>query len=200
MTDSDNEQRGTRRRALTILATTFGGIGLAWAAYHGLVGRHHVVSDNAYVAGHLVQITPQTAGTLIAVQVDDADRVEAGDVLARLDPADARLAFDQARAALAQAVRDVRAQFADAQMLQALVSQREAQLVSARAAAVQAQAEHARRERLGQAGVVSGEALSAAIRAHAAADAEVAAADSALAAAACARIAALSASPDTTPA
>lgn len=183
MTQQLGGRQRQRRRALAVLAAVFVGIGLVWGGYHGVIGRHHVSSDNAYVAGHRVQVTPQTAGTLVSIQVEDTDRVEAGQVIARLDPADARIDFDEARAALAQRVREVRAQFADADALAAQVAQREAQVESARAAAQRLRAEHARRQTLREAGVVSGETLSAAASARAAAEAELAAAQSALRAA-----------------
>jgi len=48
-------------------------------------------------------VSAQTGGTVMAVLVEPGDEVEEGDVLVRLDPTDARLAVQQAEAALAAA-------------------------------------------------------------------------------------------------
>jgi multidrug efflux pump subunit AcrA (membrane-fusion protein) len=60
-----------------------------------------------------VEVTPQVAGTVIAVGADDTDRVQAGQMLVQLDPADAQVALDQAEAELARAVREVRTLYAN---------------------------------------------------------------------------------------
>ena len=85
---------------------------LAYTAWWALVARYHEHTDNAYVSGNLVQITPQTSGTVLAIQADDTDYVTAGQPLVLLDPADARVALEQAEADLAQQVRQARNLFA----------------------------------------------------------------------------------------
>jgi membrane fusion protein (multidrug efflux system) len=75
-----------------------------------------------------VQITPQVAGTVIAINTDDTAHVTAGTVLVRFDPADARVALDQAEAQLAQTVREVRSVYANNSTLQAQIAAREADL------------------------------------------------------------------------
>jgi membrane fusion protein (multidrug efflux system) len=97
-----------RKRALLVLALVFLVIATAYGAYWFSVLRWLETTDDAYVAGHIVQITPQVGGTVKAVFVDDTDTVAAGDTLVELDDADGRVALDQAEAALAQAVREVR--------------------------------------------------------------------------------------------
>jgi membrane fusion protein (multidrug efflux system) len=92
-------------RALTLV---FLCIAAAYGVYWFSVLRWRESTDDAYVAGHIVQITPQVGGTVKAVFVDDTDAVAAGDTLLELDAADSRVALDQAEAALAQAVREVR--------------------------------------------------------------------------------------------
>ena len=94
-----------RRKALTALASVVVVAGLGWAAYEYLVASHYESTDNAYVQGNVIQITPQIGGTVVALMADDTDFVKAGQPLMQLDPADARVALDQAEAALAQAVR-----------------------------------------------------------------------------------------------
>src|SRR6478609_6043479 len=104
--------RGRRRGVLLLLFLVFVGAGVAWGLWWRLVGRWHENTDNAYVAGHVVQVTPQVAGTVVAIGAEDTDRVQAGQVLVRLDPSDAQVALGQAEAQLAQAVREVRTLYA----------------------------------------------------------------------------------------
>lgn len=47
-----------RKRALRLLTLLLLGLGVGWALWWGLVSRHHVETDDAYVAGDVVQITP----------------------------------------------------------------------------------------------------------------------------------------------
>jgi membrane fusion protein (multidrug efflux system) len=93
---------------MLILSLVFFCMAAAYGAYWFSVLRWRESTDDAYVAGHIVQITPQVGGTVKAIFVDDTDTVAAGDTLVELDDADSRVALDQAEAALAQAVREVR--------------------------------------------------------------------------------------------
>ena len=119
---------GRRKQLLTRLAAAFAVAGLAYGAWWALVARHHEHTDNAYVGGNLVQVTPQTTGTVLAIQADDTDFVQAGQPLVTLDPADARVALEQAEADLAQQVRQVRNLFAGRGAAAAQVALREAEL------------------------------------------------------------------------
>ncbi|MGB5852917.1 MAG: biotin/lipoyl-binding protein, partial [Rhodanobacter sp.] len=103
-----------RRRALLIVAAVFILAGLAWFALWFFVFSTRVKTDNAYVGGNQVAISAQVPGTVVAILADDTQRVEAGQVLVRLDPTDAKVRLEQARSALAQAVRGVRQQISSA--------------------------------------------------------------------------------------
>ncbi|RYY84025.1 MAG: biotin/lipoyl-binding protein, partial [Comamonadaceae bacterium] len=99
---------GKRKKGLIAIAAIVVVGGLAWGAYEWLVASHYETTDNAYVQGNVVQITPQVGGTVMAIHADDTDFVKAGQPLVTLDPADARVALEQAEAALGQAVRQLR--------------------------------------------------------------------------------------------
>ncbi|HWU76589.1 MAG TPA: efflux RND transporter periplasmic adaptor subunit [Rhodanobacter sp.] len=103
-----------RRRALLIVASVFILAGLAWFLLWFFVFSTRVVTDNAYVSGNQVTISAQVPGTVVAILADDTQRVDAGQVLVRLDPTDAKVRLEQARSALAQAVRGVRQQTSSA--------------------------------------------------------------------------------------
>ncbi|MBN8896083.1 MAG: efflux RND transporter periplasmic adaptor subunit [Rhodanobacter sp.] len=110
-----------RRRALLIVAAAFILAGLAWFALWFFVFSTRVKTDNAYVGGNQVAISAQVPGTVVAILADDTQRVEAGKVLVRLDPTDAKVRLEQARSALAQAVRGVRQQTSSASSADAQV-------------------------------------------------------------------------------
>jgi len=114
-----------RRRALLIVVAVFVLIAVVWVLLWLFVFSRREKTDNAYVGGNQVTISAQVPGTVIAIMADDTQRVEAGQVLVKLDPTDAEVRLAQARSALAQAVRGVRQQTSSA-------SGADAQLVSSK--------------------------------------------------------------------
>ena len=148
-----------RKRALTALASVLVVAGLGWAAYEYLVTSHYESTDNAYVQGNVIQITPQIGGTVMAIMADDTDFVKAGQPLVQLDPADAKVALDQAEAALAQAVRQVRTLYANNGTLQAQIALRNADVIKAQSDIARASDDLARRQSLTGNGAVSKEEL-----------------------------------------
>jgi len=132
---------GQRRRLLLALSGVFVLIALAVAAWWLLAARYRATTDNAYVAGNVIQITPQVSGTVLAVHADDTDLVSSGQLLVELDDADARIALQSAEAALADAVRAVRGLYAGAGQSGAVVAQRSADTERVRQEAVRAEAE-----------------------------------------------------------
>jgi len=148
-----------RKRALGAIAGVVVLVGLGWAAYEWLVDSHFESTDNAYVQGNVIQITPQIGGTVVAILADDTDFVKAGQPLVKLDPADARLALDQAKANLAQTVRQVRTLYANNGSLQAQISLRESDVVKAQTEIARATDDFNRRQSLVGDGAVSREEL-----------------------------------------
>jgi membrane fusion protein (multidrug efflux system) len=148
-----------RKRALTILATVVVVAGLGWVTYEYLVASHYEDTDNAYVQGDVIQITPQIGGTVLAIQANDTDFVKAEQTLVQLDPADATVALEQAQAALAQAVRQARTLYANNATLQAQVVLREADVTRARVDVARTTNDLMRRQSLSGNGAVSGEEL-----------------------------------------
>jgi membrane fusion protein, multidrug efflux system len=152
-TTSDTTAAGrTRRRWLTL---GFGGIALValgFGAYWAHTLRYRQSTDDAYVSGNIVQITPQISGTVVGIGVDDTQFVPAGAPLVVLDQADAKVALDEAEAGLAKTVREVRTLYATSSQLQAMVDLRRSELAMA-------EQDLARRERLGSSGAISSEEL-----------------------------------------
>ncbi|AMO21930.1 EmrA/EmrK family multidrug efflux transporter periplasmic adaptor subunit [Ramlibacter solisilvae] len=148
-----------RRKALLSIAAVVALAGLSWGSYEWLVAAHYEETDNAYVQGNVVQITPQIGGTVMAIHADDTDFVKAGQPLVQLDPADAKVALEQAEANLAQTVRQVRMVYANNGSLAAQVSLREADVGKAQAEVARAEDDHRRRQSLAGNGAVSTEEL-----------------------------------------
>jgi membrane fusion protein (multidrug efflux system) len=142
-------KRGLLLRGLVVLVVV---VGIGWALYHFLVGRWYEGTDDAYVDGNVVQITPQVPGTVISIGADDNDYVRQGQTLVKLDPSDADVALAQAEAALAQAVRKVRGLYSTVHTSKADVATRES-------AVAQAQADYKRRKGLADSGAISAEEL-----------------------------------------
>ena len=163
----------TRQRALWIFAAILLLAALAWLGYWIVYQRHFESTDDAYVAADIIQVTSEVAGTVTAVHADDTQSVRRGDLLVELDPADANLGVAAAEAELAQAVRDVSAQFARETQLRADLAVRQLMLERARR-------DLQRREPLTADGAVSEEELAHARDTVAEQEAAVAAARSAL--------------------
>ena len=134
-------------------------VGLAYGGYEWWSSRHEESTDNAYVQGNVVQITPQVGGTVTAIYADDTDFVKAGQPLVQLDPADARVALEQAQASLAQAVRQVRSLYANNHSLDAQVAVRETDVERARTDLARAEEDVRRRQAVIDSGAVSQEEL-----------------------------------------
>jgi membrane fusion protein, multidrug efflux system len=172
-----------RKKALTAVAAAVTLAGIAYGVYWALVLNHFESTDNAYVQGNVVQLMPQVGGTVVAINADDTDHVKAGQWLVKLDPADARVALDQAEAQLAQTVREVRALYANNSTLKAQIALRQADLARAQSDVARAQDDVSRRSPLLATGAVGQEEFNHSTAQLAAAKSSVAAAQSAVLAA-----------------
>ena len=144
----------TRRgRWLTIAAVGFAVIGLLTVGYWYFYARYYQDTDDAYVAGDLVNVMSQVSGTVVSIGADETDLVEAGQELVRLDSTDAEIALRDSEARLARVVRQTRTVFANRDQLEAVVAQRRADLNKA-------QSDLDRRKDLAATGAVSAEELS----------------------------------------
>lgn len=169
-----------RKKALTAIAAVVILAGAGYGAYYGLVANHFEHTDNAYVQANVVQITPQISGTVLAINADDTDVVKAGQMLVRLDAADAQVALDQAQAQLAQTVREVRTLFANNSGLQSQIQTCQADVAKAQNEVARAQDDVNRRVPLLASGAVGKEELNHAQSQLIAARSALAASESAL--------------------
>jgi len=100
--------------------------------------RHFQSTDDAFVAARQFPVAPKVSGYITMVPVTDNQHVAAGDVIARIDERDYRIALDQAQAQVASAqanIQNIDAQInvQQAQMWTSQQQQQEAALASAQA-------------------------------------------------------------------
>jgi membrane fusion protein (multidrug efflux system) len=117
-------------------------LGAGWFGYdYFTVGRFMVGTDDAYVRAYNTTLGAKVSGYVSEFLVEDNTKVFAGDVIARIDDGDYKLAVDSARDKIARFDRQVDAQRAN-------VEQARAQLASAQAGQKRAQLEFERQQAL----------------------------------------------------
>ena len=108
-------------------------IALIGGAAYWLQVRHFESTDDAYVAARSFSVAPKVGGYVAAVPVTDNQHVNEGDLLARIDDRDYRIAIDQAQAQVAIAQANVANIDAQIDSQRAQIDQAKAQLKQAEA-------------------------------------------------------------------
>jgi membrane fusion protein (multidrug efflux system) len=144
-----NNRRGFLLRLLLVVIVL---AAIAWTAWYFIVGRWYESTDDAYINGNIVQITPRIAGTVVSITADDGDMVQQGEVLVKLDRSDADVGLQRAAANLANTVRRVRG-------LYSTVTGAKAQVAVEKVALQKAQDDYNRRRNLAKTGAISAEEL-----------------------------------------
>jgi membrane fusion protein (multidrug efflux system) len=171
--DAEPPTNGRRRLLMTLFIIALLIAAIAYGLYYFLIARFHETTDDAYVNGNVVQLTPQVMGTVISVNADDTQTVRVGAPIVVLDPADSKVTLDQAEAHLAQAVRQVRTLFVNNNQYAAQVALRQSDLS-------RAEDDLRRRMTVAQTGAISLEEISHAHDAVRSAQASLTAAEQAL--------------------
>ncbi|AOW23800.1 secretion protein HlyD [Sphingomonas melonis TY] len=138
--------RRSRLRLPLLLAAPVLAIVIGLFVY--LSGGRYQSTDNGYVKAGLVPVAASVSGPVVAVMVHDNQRVRAGDILFRIDPAPFQAAVDEAAADLANARTQV-------SLLRANYREGEAGLAAARARLDYAEREAARQKSLLAEGISS---------------------------------------------
>ncbi|MCP3394219.1 HlyD family secretion protein [Bradyrhizobium sp. CCGB12] len=119
--------------------------GASWYGYdYWTVGRFLVSTDDAYVKADNTTIAPKVSGYLDRVLVGDNEHVKAGQILARIDDRDFRVALDQTRADVAAANATVTSKEAQLDVQEAVIAAARATIDVDNAAKVFAQQENKR--------------------------------------------------------
>src|SRR5580700_3429262 len=116
MLPEENKPKDNRKRnkAIFITLLVFAILTLSWFAYWIFYGRFYRYTDDAYVDGNHLILTPQIPGIVVSFSAMDADYVPKGRVLVELDKTDATIALSLAIADLGSAVRTVMQMFEQA--------------------------------------------------------------------------------------
>jgi membrane fusion protein (multidrug efflux system) len=106
--------RKTRKRVVLGLVVLAVAAGVAFGVKEIVFYQHHAETDDAQVEGHIDPVLPKISGFVTEVLVRDNQKVEAGQLLLKIDARDfqakadtARAAFDNARAKTAAAAANV---------------------------------------------------------------------------------------------
>ncbi|MER2103946.1 MAG: HlyD family efflux transporter periplasmic adaptor subunit [Pseudomonas atacamensis] len=153
--DNTPDTGNPRKRKVMLLAlavVVLLAIAGVWA-YHEFIGRFNESTDDAYVNGNVVEITPLVTGTVVSIGADDGDLVQEGQVLVNFDPNDAEVGLQSAKAKLARTVRQVRGLYSNVDGMKARVNAQQAEVQKA-------QDNYNRRKNLAQGGAISQEELS----------------------------------------
>src|SRR5476649_602596 len=128
-TETTQDAGNSRKRKVMLTGLTLlvilGGLGV-WG-WHEVYGRWNESTDDAYVNGNVVEVTPLVTGTVVSIGADDGDLVREGQVLLKFDPNDAAVGLQNAEANLGKAVRQVRGLYSNVDGIRAqLAAQRTA--------------------------------------------------------------------------
>jgi len=116
-----------RRKVALCLILAFVGFWIGRLAIHAY---HYEETDDAYVAGHLHQISARIEGVVTEVPVRDNQMVKAGETLVRIDPLELQIGLQKAQSNLDH--------------FHALAARAQAAVMQSKAQIVQAQAEMSR--------------------------------------------------------
>jgi membrane fusion protein, multidrug efflux system len=109
-------------------------VGLIGGTLWYLNARHYESTDDAFIDGRPVLISPQVTGNIVQVTVTDNQIVKAGDLLAKIDPRDYQAAVDQAAAQIRQAEATMKNLDAQVGVQRSQIEQANKQEVEAQAA------------------------------------------------------------------
>lgn len=90
-----------KRPAFLIVGTVVLVLGLIFGLRYWTYSRSHESTDDAFIDGRVVQVSPKVAGYVAKVYVKDNQEVKEGDLIAEIDARDFEARLEQAKAALA---------------------------------------------------------------------------------------------------
>lgn len=103
ITDKEQEEKKAKKKKVLL---TIAGIAVIAAGYFGYDMSRYQTTDDAYVETTTVSVAPKISGEIIEVYVTDNQHVKAGDPIAKIDPRDYQVRFEQADAAYRKKLLD----------------------------------------------------------------------------------------------
>lgn len=142
--DSSSQPQHRKRRRLVLVGVAVVVVVVLGFLYW-LHARNYASTDDAFIDGYSVRISPRVSGQITAVKVQNNELVHDGDVLFKLDQSDFKARVQSARANLDAALASKQAASAGLDLTQLTSSAEEGQassaLTAARSAVDQARAE-----------------------------------------------------------
>ena len=89
-----------KRRSVLIIAAVVLVLGAIFGVRYWLYSRSHESTDDAFIDGHIIQVSPKASGYVAKIYVSDNQQVKEGDLIAELDARDYEVKLQQAKAAL----------------------------------------------------------------------------------------------------
>jgi membrane fusion protein (multidrug efflux system) len=105
-----SDENGQGRRKTLLFASVLGILVLAGVIGFWLYSRTYESTDDAQVDGHVNGITARIDGVIKAIYVEENQSIQAGQLVAEMDPRDYQVALEQAQAQFLKAQADLRAE------------------------------------------------------------------------------------------
>ncbi len=95
--NSENgEKKPNGKKKRVIIPVTLAVISAVAGFYYYIHSTTFVSTDDAFIEGHSVQVSPKIQGNVIKVYIDDNQKVQKGQLLAEIDPVDYQVKYEQA--------------------------------------------------------------------------------------------------------
>lgn len=147
----ENQPKNNHKKRNKVMLITLGIFviaGLIWFGYWLFYGRFHIYTEDAYVHGNQVMLTPQISSGVQVIFAEETDYVEKGQIVVQMDPAEYELALEKAKEDLGATVRRIVGYFT-------MAAEKEAELILREAELRQAELNLKHREGLVETGAVS---------------------------------------------
>jgi membrane fusion protein (multidrug efflux system) len=140
-------RKGSRKRVILIGAVAAAALAAGWFGWdYATTGRFLVSTDDAYVRANTTTLGAKVSGYIAELLVEENTKVRAGDVVARIDDGDYKLAADSARDKVATQEATIERFDRQIDAQRAAVEQAQAQLASAQAARTRMELEFERQQ------------------------------------------------------
>jgi membrane fusion protein (multidrug efflux system) len=92
--------KSLKKKILIISVVVLSVLGCIFGLYYYFYALSHISTDDAFIEGHAISISPKVSGHILKVYVDDNQQVKKGELLAEIDPRDYEARYKMAEANL----------------------------------------------------------------------------------------------------
>src|SRR6185503_12944895 len=101
---STDKKRAYKKRTILVAAALILLVGIFFGMDYYSYAMSHESTDDAFIEGHVIPISPKVVGHVSKVYIDDNQEVKQGDLLVEIDARDFEARLEQAHAALDSAI------------------------------------------------------------------------------------------------